>query len=230
MTTKRRAAVAPRMKPRTAPRIARLGAPRRRTQEERRASTRARLLESALGTLVEEGYAGFTTTAVCKRGGLSQGALFLHFPTKSALLATTIEYLFADLVASYQSRFARLDGARDRLSSALELLWDVFRDPRLAAAYELYTAARTDAELRTNLAPVLDRHAQNLRTVATALFPESAGDPGRFEQCVSLVLMAMQGYALSALVAPAEPHAQPAIPFLRETYRALLDRKTPTRR
>lgn len=216
------AAIAPRRSS-VAQRAAALGRPpRRRTQAERRASTRARLLESALATLVEHGYAGFTTTSVCKRGDLSQGALFLHFPTKSALLAATIEYLFADLVTSYQTRFARLDGARDRLTSALELLWDVFRDPRLLAAYELYTAARTDEELRTNLAPVLDRHAENLRAVASALFPEAAADPLRFEKCVSLVLMAMQGYALSSLVESSPSGARPAIPFLREAYHLLL--------
>lgn len=204
------------------PAARRAPAARRRTQAERRATTRARLLEAALDALVEHGYAGFTTTVVGKTAGLSQGALFLHFPTKSVLLAATIEHLFLDMVSAYEKRFARLDGARDRLTSALELLWDVFQDPRLLAAFELFTASRTDGELRASLAPVLARHGENLRAVAAALLPEAAAQPERFELCVGLVMMAMQGMALSSIVEPASDRARPAIPFLTEAYHRLL--------
>ena len=59
-------------------------------------------------------------------------------------------------------------------------------------AFELYTAARTDADLRTALAPVLDEHRKNLRAQACRLFPEAARDPG-FEDAVDTILAAMQG-------------------------------------
>lgn len=46
----------------------------RRTQEERSQETRARLLDATIESLIDVGYAGTTTTAVCERAGLSRGA------------------------------------------------------------------------------------------------------------------------------------------------------------
>ena len=68
--------------------------PARRTQQERRDSTRTRLLEATVECLVELGYARTTTLAVAQRAEVSQGALFKHFPTKAALLGAAVERLF----------------------------------------------------------------------------------------------------------------------------------------
>src|SRR3954449_12191328 len=107
------------------------------SQADRRTATRAKLLDAAMATLVDAGYAGLTTTEVGKRAGLSQGALFRHFPTKPDLLAATIEHLFAGLVVGYEAQFATVADAEDRLAAGLDLLADVFADPRLLAAYDL---------------------------------------------------------------------------------------------
>src|SRR5262249_10918085 len=116
----------------------------RRTQAERRATTRTKLLDATLSCLVDTGYPGLTTPAICQRAGVSQGALFKHFPTKSALLAAAIDHLFAGLVRGYAERFAALDPRKNVVRAGVALLWDVFQDRQLHAAYDLYTAARTD--------------------------------------------------------------------------------------
>ena len=61
----------------------------RRTQQQRREETRGRLLAATQTALVERGYAGTTTTEVCRRAEVSQGALFKHFASKGELLAAT---------------------------------------------------------------------------------------------------------------------------------------------
>ena len=63
----------------------------RRTQAERSAATRALLLEAAIASLASVGWANTTTTEVCRRAGVSQGALFKHFPTKTELLCRAAE-------------------------------------------------------------------------------------------------------------------------------------------
>ena len=68
------------------------------TQEERRAGTRAALVEAALGCLVDLGVAGTTTAAVCARAGVSSGALFNHFPSKAALLGAAAEQVMGAAV------------------------------------------------------------------------------------------------------------------------------------
>jgi AcrR family transcriptional regulator len=63
----------------------------RRTQGERRETMTRRLLDAARDQLVLSGYAGATTARVCERAGVSQGALFRHFPTREALMVAVAE-------------------------------------------------------------------------------------------------------------------------------------------
>ena len=100
----------------------------RRTQAERRSSTRARLLSATIESLVEAGYTRTTTTEVTRRAGVSQGALFKHFATKSALVAAAAEQLFADLIADFDGAFERSTQASPAPASppvivALHRLW-----------------------------------------------------------------------------------------------------------
>jgi AcrR family transcriptional regulator len=174
------------------------------TQQERRTVTRGRLLDAALAVLVEAGAAGFTTTEVGRRAGLSQGAIFKHFPTKADLLAATVEHLFAALVAQYEGRFAAVEavapgaGPAERLRSGLDLLWEVFQDERLLAAYDLFAAARTDPALRGDLLPVVRAHVANLHALADSLFGEVAElDADRFHTAVDLAAATMQGLVVN---------------------------------
>jgi hypothetical protein len=73
----------------------------------------------------------------------------------------------------------------------VQQLWTVFQQPRLEAAFELYVAARTDAELARRLAPVSERHGENMRRLAHELFPEAAHDAG-FDAFVDLGISALR--------------------------------------
>ena len=174
--------------------------PVRRTQQERRDATRAALLDAALECLCDGGLARFTTTEVCARADLSQGALFRYFPTKSSLLAGTSEHLFATLRKEYEQRFSRLPRERRNLPEGVRLLWKSMSDPRLAAAFELYTAARTDAELREALAPTVRAHVTRIRELADSLLPRHSGlDRDELDASVDVVVLAMQGLVLDEM-------------------------------
>jgi AcrR family transcriptional regulator len=167
----------------------------RRTQEERRTTTRLGLLDAAIECLVDAGYSGLTTTEVCRRAGVSQGALFKHFATKAELVAATAEHLFANLIDTFRAGLPPLDATTDRPAVVVQQLWTVFQQPRLEAAFELYVAARTDADLARRLAPVSERHSENMRRLAHELFPEAAYDAG-FDAFVDLGISALQGAAI----------------------------------
>lgn len=193
-------------------------------QQARARATRRKLLEASVACLVEEGYAGTTTTEVCRRAGVSQGALFKHFPAKAALLAATVEHLFAGLVDDYRREFAEAAASDDRIGAAVRLLWDTFNRPALHAAYELMVAARTDPELRSALEPVQVEHGVNLRRAALDLFPEAGeGDPEGFEAVIDVIVSAMQGASLGALSQP-DPNARRRLAFLETLARRVLER------
>ena len=154
---------------------------------------------------------------MCKRAGLSQGALFKHFETKAALLAAVIEHLFDELRADYEARFIDLPAERRTARGGIELLWDEMFDPRLAAAYELYTAARTDDDLRAALEPVVAAHVERIHLLAATLVPGLDAEVRR--SAVDLALLAIQGLVVQQMALPDGDQHQ--------RLRALLDDLTP---
>ena len=171
----------------------------RRTQAERREATRAAILNASLEQLLDGGLSGFTTTEVCRRAGVSQGALFKHFDSKSALLAAVIEHLFEALRDDYEVAFVELGDAAQP-AHGVDLLWARMFDPRLGAGFELYTAARSDADLRAALEPVVSSHCQRIHELAAGLLPEI--DPQRLAPLVDLAILSIQGLVLNQMAAP----------------------------
>src|ERR1700726_1497854 len=122
---------------------------RRRTQAERRAATRAALLDAAIECLVEAGYAKTTTGRIAERAGVSPGAVQYHFSSKAQLLGETIGHLRAK-VAGEMFTFARSLSApsiRERHEQLLDRMWRIYRGPLFVALLELGMGARTDPEL-----------------------------------------------------------------------------------
>lgn len=188
------------------------------TQRERRETTRRALLDATVRSLVEVGLAGTTTPRICRAAGVSQGALFRHFPSKAELLAAAAEDLFARLIEAFRDGLPALAGAQDRAEAAVKVLWEVFDDPRLHAAFELYNASRTDREMARRLAPVAEQHGENLRRLARQLFPDAAQRPD-FDATVALVVQAMQGASLGALPAGHREGFEPMLRLVAELVR-----------
>src|SRR5262252_862715 len=64
-----------------------------RTQQQRRDETRRALLDAAVESLIEVGFARTTTLEVQRRADVSRGALLHHFPSKAELLVAAVDHL-----------------------------------------------------------------------------------------------------------------------------------------
>ena len=181
----------------------------RRTQEERSASTRALLLDATIDCLVELGYAGTTTTVIAERSGLSRGAQLHHYPTKAALVAAAVERLAGKIGYELAAEAAHLPEGGDRVSTVVDALWARYSTPLFNAWIELSTAARTDAELRTALAPVERRLRGAIDRQARRLFGSGAG--GGDEQLIAITFCIMQGMALERFLGHARPARESAM-------------------
>lgn len=179
--------------------------PMRRTQAERRAATRTALLDATLACLVELGHTATTTTEICRRAGVSQGALFRYWDTKADLLTDAVEVLYGRLFDLYRARLDEVAAAEDRLRAGVRALWDLYRRPDLLAALELYVAARTDPELRRCLVRLEAPHEERTLALAEELFlgvpaPDvDAADRAAFRWGISMVIDTIQGAAVRAV-------------------------------
>jgi len=177
-----------------------------RAPQERALRTRAAILGSALKTLAEVGVARASTARIAKEAGVSQGALFGHFATRSLLWSAALELLLDELLGRSATELGDLlSGERaspeELIGGAVDVLWEVFNDPRLVGAYELFLAARTDPELSSALGPVLQAHAVREVELGRTLFAGAADRPG-FDATVLGLLATLQGAAVGAAARP----------------------------
>jgi AcrR family transcriptional regulator len=135
--------------------------PHRRSQDERSAATIARVLDATITAIIELGHAGATIREICARAGVSQGGLFRHFPTRKDLLVATLAESHARQLREMQQVAETPDP-----HAAIARMRDVINRPDTTVWLELCVAARTDAELRDAVRPLLARHHESLRRVA----------------------------------------------------------------
>jgi AcrR family transcriptional regulator len=76
----------------------------RRTQAQRTAATRARLLEAGRQLFATDGYAAIPTQAIVDAAGVTRGALYHQFGDKSGLFAEVYEEVERDLVTRISAR------------------------------------------------------------------------------------------------------------------------------
>lgn len=173
--------------------------PERRTQAQRREGTIGALLEASVTCLTERGYAATSTAAVCAEAGVSQGALFRHFPTRQALLVATAEHVATRNVAAFRTA---IDGAAvdtpDDVAAVLAHLRAAVLSPSNQTWRELLVAARADANLRHALLPARELLQAQMLDVAAGLWGGrlSADD---LPAVLSIVVNMLDGLAFSAL-------------------------------
>ena len=173
------------------------------TQTERREATRSALLGAAVESLMEHGVAGFTTSDVVGRAGMSNGALFRYFPTKADLLAATVEHVFVRLRRDYEEAFESLAADKRTVENLVRMLWGAMSDPALGAAFEVYTAARTDAWMQSAIEPVMADHLERLQELSRELVAQVSGaEPEMVRRAVDLAILSMQGLALNLMARP----------------------------
>ena len=175
----------------------------RRTQAERRATTVAALLDAAVSSLVELGYAATTTKEVTRRAGISQGGLFRHFATRHELMVAAADEVRRRQFESFAAALERLGDAT--VEDCLVLLRQACRAPMNAAWYELIVAARTDRDLHDALAPMAARYMKEIVELGRGL-PATAGVPD--DQVESTLLSIVHLLDGEAMLSVLDPHPE----------------------
>ncbi|ABG96094.1 MULTISPECIES: TetR/AcrR family transcriptional regulator [Rhodococcus] len=158
-----------------------------RTQAERTAAMRTKLLDAAVDSLVELGYARTTTQGIARRAGVSRGAQLHHFPTKESLVVAAVEHLV-------DKRMEEILAADVDAGRGVDVLADAFSGPLFYAALELWVAARTDPALYEATVPLERKVNDALRRGSAEVF----GD--RFDaDTIELSIELVRGLAVSAL-------------------------------
>jgi AcrR family transcriptional regulator len=171
-------------------------------------NNRDALLESAIRSLQEKGYAGTTARDVADGAGVSLGAIGYHFGTVQELLdaalAEAVRRWFEPLIGLLSRPQPPL--TFEQLGPALAGLLDTLAGhrPLVIAYFEAMLRAERSVTLRTALAADLDAFRQALTSGIESLLagqPEPAVCPDP-EAAASLVMAIFDGLIIQWLLAP----------------------------
>ena len=160
-------------------------------RKEQLARTRAALLDAAMMSLVENGYARTTTQKIQERTGVSRGALLHHFGSKAELLVASVHHIAELRLESIRKVAMSASESPDPLRQVVNAIVDAQSGPPFQAAMELWTAARTDPVLLAELEPAERRLGQALR----ALFDQHStfDDPRQARVAFESLLAILRG-------------------------------------
>jgi AcrR family transcriptional regulator len=167
-----------------------------RTQAQRTAATRRRLLDATVACLAELGYSRTSTTEIVRRAGVSRGAQVHHFPTKADLVASALDHVFERRNAEFRAAFAEVPEGTSKAVAAIDLLWSMFEGTTFDAFLELAVAARTEPELQARLATVMHRFHANVGETFRELFPAPGGPGSLPDVAPSFIFALLDGLAL----------------------------------
>ena len=194
----------------------------RRTQAERSAATKARLLDATIECVRDLGYARTTTPEIARRAGLSRGAQLHHYPTKAELVAGAIEHLVERRNREFREAFARVPAGADHYAAAIDILWSMLCGPMADAWRELALAARTDPELRPRVAELTTYMREVVEQTFRDLFAPVAGDSPFFAVAPSFVLALLDGLAVSRVASGDDTRAAQVIDALKALARLVM--------
>src|SRR5713226_9411157 len=97
--------------------------PKSRAQQ---GGTREQLIEAALATLKEEGYAGASSRAIARRGGFNQALVFYHFGSVDKLLLAALDRTSEQRMAHYREALADVG----TLEELVEVAARIYREDR----------------------------------------------------------------------------------------------------
>jgi AcrR family transcriptional regulator len=139
--------------------------------KRRRAETVERLLDAALETFAEIGFAAASVEDICRRGGFTRGAFYSSFRTKDELFGALFARETARNIALAEAQLTGIEQETDPVTVGVERCLSAFRADRtwvlVLTEYRLHAARHPEAvaALHEHVAALNDRLTTLIETV-----------------------------------------------------------------
>jgi AcrR family transcriptional regulator len=213
---------------RTARRL--IGPPRRRTQAQRTAETRLRILKAAANLIRRRGYARFRTAEVANEAGISRGAQLHHFPTKDSLVVATLEYVFEQAQILSRRRAAAVNRPRDLIEAVIEDAREFFFSEHFMVAIDIVLSTSTDQAVRRQILDISRKARRPVETAWTEALAASGVSASIAADIVALTLGVVRGMALRTLWDNDPKWFDQLFALWRRMIKVFLEQQLPRRR
>jgi AcrR family transcriptional regulator len=197
--------------------------PPRRTQSERSALTREKVIQAVVDCIAQEGLSKTTAARIAKQAGMTWGAIVHQFGDKDSVLLAVLEHSFANLSHSLAAALA--GGARtprERVSLLIDETWRRLTAPSFHAFLEIVLdrrRTRDDSALKA-------RHEEIIfgvsKQIWTDLFGEFGVDPAAIDPVRTVVSASLLGMAILSMIGPRQPDFTRELATLKDNVLHLL--------
>ncbi|WP_425062397.1 TetR/AcrR family transcriptional regulator [Pyruvatibacter mobilis] len=166
-------------------------------QAAKSAAMRRKLLDATISSLVDQGYARTTTVEICRRAGVTRGALLHHFRNLSDILA-------AAMSDAYDRFFLPDEDAAmsDNLAGWIDAAWEKISRPEFKAVIEVWLAARNDPKLGDGLWPAIAAYKKVFTISENSALRDRIGSSAEAEAFYRMAAETMIGMALGRATTP----------------------------
>lgn len=193
---------------------------------ERRAATRAKIMEAAVRCLAESGYAATSTPLVARLAKVSRGSLLHQFPTKIDLMLAVAHHASNIRGATVRAYLASYPTQPERFLQGVDAVWASLQTQEAIALMEVTIAARSDPELASRY-PEFAGDLEAALHRARERMAESLGVPERVQEIdtiAHLTRAALEGLAMSSVfIGRPTDDALKAIALLKSIRQNLVD-------
>lgn len=165
-------------------------------KQDRSRATHDRLLEAAVASLAESGWARTTVASVAARAGVSRGAAQHHFRTREDLSTAAIRYMSEVRLKEVQATLGAPPEGTNRTRWALDQICAVYTSTLFTAALHVWSEAAVDAGLRAQVIPLERVLAREAYRLAVTLL-DVDGDDAQVRAVVSGILDLARGLGLA---------------------------------
>jgi AcrR family transcriptional regulator len=110
-------------------------------------STKDRLIDAAIATLRDEGFAGASARAIADRGGLNQALIFYHFRTVNGLLLAALDRTSEERMQAYRVAIQDAEGLAELAAVAGRVFREDLRSGHVKVMAELIAGTSAHPEL-----------------------------------------------------------------------------------
>ncbi len=186
---------------------------RRRSHAERRAATRARIIDAVVDAIAELGFQRTTAQVVAARSGMTWGAVQHHFGGKEGLMLAVLEDSFNRFAERLEDVDVEHTTLEQRAALFVARAWEHFRGRHFRSTFEILVGylgrapAGGGVDWRTQMAVAWDG-------VWSRIFADAAADRARNLVLQRFTIATLSGLAETRMLAgtPArEPKAELAL-------------------
>ena len=194
----------------------------RRTQAERSAATRARIVDAAIATVAADGFSGANLQAIADRAEVTVGAIQHQFSDKAGVLIAVIDHGLDQLVTELAANPVTASGLEERVREFIGQVWEGYGGPFYGAAIEILLGMRADPRFAVQAGHAMTAVIDRIEDLWMGTFSDLSIDLEAHLAAQRLTFDTLNGMALERILMPGLPYEAVVLESLAAAVTQLL--------